>query len=92
MVFHHRRRLCSQYLGAFSKKFYCLPYLFRRSRHRKLRDNLYLAPSIFLWWKELKHNSNKMILIMGQLHIGVLKGLFEHNPNYKIVDISEYLN
>ncbi len=41
---------------------------------------------------QLKHNSNKMILIMGQLHIGVLKGLFEHNPNYKIVDISEYLN
>ena len=41
---------------------------------------------------ELKHNSNKILLIMGQLHIGVLKDLFEHNPNYKIIEISEYLN
>lgn len=41
---------------------------------------------------ELKHNSNKILLIMGQLHIGVLKDLFEHNPNYKIIEISEFLN
>ncbi|MGO4773921.1 DUF5694 domain-containing protein [Flavobacterium sp. W22_SRS_FK3] len=41
---------------------------------------------------ELKHNSNKILLIMGQLHIGVLKDLFEHNRNYKIIEISEYLN
>ena len=41
---------------------------------------------------QLTHNSNKILLIMGQLHIGVLKDLFEHNPNYKIIEISEYLN
>lgn len=41
---------------------------------------------------QLKHNSNKMVLIMGQLHIGVLRDLLEDNPNYKIVDTSVFLN
>ncbi|MFI2741274.1 DUF5694 domain-containing protein [Zhouia sp. PK063] len=41
---------------------------------------------------QLKHNSNKILLIMGQLHIGVLKDLLEDNPNYKIIDASTYLN
>ncbi|WP_373331265.1 DUF5694 domain-containing protein [Salmonirosea aquatica] len=41
---------------------------------------------------QLDHNSKRIFLIMGQLHIGVLKDLLEANPNYKIITTSEYLN
>ncbi|WP_335964459.1 DUF5694 domain-containing protein [Galbibacter sp. PAP.153] len=41
---------------------------------------------------QLAHNTNRILLIMGQLHIGVLKDLLEDNPNYKIIEASEYLD
>lgn len=41
---------------------------------------------------ELKHKSNKVLLIMGQLHIGVLRDLLAHNPNYKVINALDYLD
>lgn len=34
----------------------------------------------------------RIVLLMGQLHIGVLQDLLEENPNFKIIDVSTYLN
>lgn len=41
---------------------------------------------------QLLHKGKRLILFMGQLHIGVLQDLFEDNPDYEIVDAMEYLN
>lgn len=41
---------------------------------------------------QLKNHGKRLIVIMGQAHIGVLQDLFEDNPNYNIVNIQEYLN
>ena len=41
---------------------------------------------------QLTHKSNKILVIIGQLHVGVLKDLLSHNPNYKVIDTSEYLD
>ena len=40
----------------------------------------------------LKHKSNKVLLIIGQLHIGVLRDLLTYNPNYKVVNTLDYLD
>ncbi|WP_418509567.1 DUF5694 domain-containing protein [Corallibacter sp.] len=41
---------------------------------------------------QLALKSDKVLLIMGQLHIGILRDLLLKNPNYKVVEISEFLN
>lgn len=34
---------------------------------------------------QLKHDAKRVLLIMGQAHIGVLKNLIDNNPNFEIV-------
>ena len=41
---------------------------------------------------QLKTESKKIYVMMGQAHIGILKDLLEDNPNYKIVDALTYLD
>ncbi|WP_026755559.1 DUF5694 domain-containing protein [Sediminibacter sp. Hel_I_10] len=41
---------------------------------------------------QLDQNSKRIILIMGQLHIGVLMDLLKHNSRYNVRDISDYLD
>ena len=40
---------------------------------------------------QLKNNGKKLIVLLGQVHVGVLQELFENNPNYKVVSPLEYL-
>lgn len=41
---------------------------------------------------QLEYKPKRIILIMGQLHIGVLQDLLEENPNYSIINTLEYLD
>lgn len=41
---------------------------------------------------QLKTQSKKLLLIMGQVHIGVLQDIIEDNPNYQIISPLKYLN
>ncbi|MEO1051903.1 MAG: DUF5694 domain-containing protein [Bacteroidota bacterium] len=38
---------------------------------------------------QLADQGNRIILIIGQTHVGVLKSLLEHNPNYKVVELAD---
>lgn len=41
---------------------------------------------------QLQTGSKRIYVMMGQAHIGILKNLLEHNPNYEIVNALSYLN
>ena len=40
---------------------------------------------------QLQNRAKRIVLIMGQLHIGVLSDLLGNNPNYNLVKVSDYL-
>ncbi|GHA54305.1 DUF5694 domain-containing protein [Pontibacter akesuensis] len=41
---------------------------------------------------QLKHKGKRILLIMGQTHIGVLQDIIENNPAYEIVPANNYLS
>lgn len=41
---------------------------------------------------QLKHKAERIVLFMGQLHIGVLRDLLEDNSKFKIIKTSEYFD
>ncbi len=41
---------------------------------------------------QLKNKGNRILLIMGQTHIGVLQDIMKNNPNYEIVNAGQYLD
>ncbi|AKD05912.1 hypothetical protein PKOR_22245 [Pontibacter korlensis] len=40
---------------------------------------------------QVKHKGKRILLIMGQTHIGVLQNIIKNNPNYEIVSTNLYL-
>ncbi|NQZ76203.1 MAG: hypothetical protein HRT61_08845 [Ekhidna sp.] len=66
----------NQYIGAeFISLFY--------KRNLKIYSNILNA--------QLSDESTKILLIVGQTHVGVLQGLFRENDSYEVVDVLSYL-
>ncbi|WP_276496566.1 DUF5694 domain-containing protein [Pontibacter litorisediminis] len=41
---------------------------------------------------QLKYKGKRILLIMGQTHVGVLQDIIENNPNYEIRSVNHYLS
>lgn len=72
-------------LGEVDEKYIGAEYItLFYNRNLKIYSNILNA--------QLKNHGKRLIVLLGQVHVGVLKELFEKNPNYKVVSPIEYLN
>lgn len=40
---------------------------------------------------QINNNGKRLIVFLGQVHVGVLQELFKNNPNYQVISPIEYL-